>query len=163
MYWNYKSGRLKNSQITFRIRYQEIESHDNNHAGASGLFLQTKAASWNPAWKTRRKYTKTQAQQQVLCPFSYFHPLPTAPILPRAGEGDKSTYSFTSARPGGREGREENIMKSSISVKVQYSGGKPFVITNGARTFLQDDLSGLPTAFTVNGEWYLKLDAIKFK
>lgn len=32
MYWNYKSGRLKNSQITFRIRYQEIESHDNNHA-----------------------------------------------------------------------------------------------------------------------------------
>ena len=54
-------------------------------------------------------------------------------------------------------------MKSSISVKVQYSGGKPFVITNGARTFLQDDLSSLPTAFTVNGEWYLKLDVIKFK
>ena len=54
-------------------------------------------------------------------------------------------------------------MKSSINVKVQYSGGKPFVITNGARTFLQNDLSCLPTAFNVNGEWYLKLDVIKFK
>ena len=60
-------------------------------------------------------------------------------------------------------GREGKKMKSSISVKVQYSGGKPFVITNGARTFLQNDLSCLPTAFNVNGEWYLKLDVIKFK
>lgn len=54
-------------------------------------------------------------------------------------------------------------MKKSISVKVQYSGGKPFVITNGARTFLPNDLSCLPTAFNINGEWYLKLEVIKFK
>ena len=54
-------------------------------------------------------------------------------------------------------------MKSSISVKVQYSGGKPFVITNKTRTFLPNNLNDLPTAFNVNGEWYLKLDVIKFK
>lgn len=54
-------------------------------------------------------------------------------------------------------------MKNSIVVKVQYSGGKSFVITNGSRTFLPDDLCVLPTAFTVNGEWYLKLDVIKFE
>lgn len=66
----------------------------------------------------------------------------------------------TTQQATGREGKK---MKSSISVKVQYSGGKPFVITNGARTFLQNDLSCLPTAFNVNGEWYLKLDVIKFK
>lgn len=51
----------------------------------------------------------------------------------------------------------------TYQVKVQYSGGKPFIITNGVRTFLPDDLSALPTAFTVNGEWYLELDVIKFK
>lgn len=66
------------------------------------MFLQTKAASWNPAWKTRRKYTKTQAQQQVLCPFSYFHPLPTAPILPRAEEGGKGSPPDESRTATGR-------------------------------------------------------------
>lgn len=35
---------MKNFRITFRLLHREIELHDNNHAEASGLFLQTKGS-----------------------------------------------------------------------------------------------------------------------